>query len=331
MTCLAKIEISLNLAVTDSDPRAFVDAAVYAERMGFRTVWVNDHIFPWYHSSRRCSFVWSMMPVALEKTSRIKVGPWVTVPIGARYHPAIIAQAAATLDNMYPGRFVLGVGTGEALNERPFWNGHWPKWEERMGRLTEGIRLMRQLWESEEPFKFEGKYFSSDFYYLYTKPKRRIPIYSSAIGKKAAHAAGAYADGLITISPRNNPEKLKETILPAYARGRRETNKEGTGKIAIELKFSFAEPEDFIKNGWRSLGSSRKDSWSISDPVAVEEEAKKVTMGDLRRNMHFCKSWRELVKLIEAYQEVGVNEVNNCTGCDRRKIKAFAKNVLEVF
>lgn len=328
---MGKIEISLNLGENDYDPRAFVDAAVYAERMGFRIVWFGDHIFPWYHSGKRSSFVWSLMGVALAKTNRIRVGPWVTVPIGARYHPAIIAQAAATLDNMYPGRLVLGVGTGEALNERPFWNGNWPKWEERMDRLTEGIRLMRQLWQSAEPFKFEGKYFSSDFYFLYTKPSRRISIYSSALGRRAAYAAGACADGLITISPRNDVQKLKEVILPAYVQGRRQTNKEDMGKVAVELVFSFAEPKELIKNAWRTLGINRKDSWSIPTPVAVEEEGKKVTVDDLRRNMHFCKNWKELVKLIEAYQEIGVNEVNTYTGCDKKMIRAFAKNVLDVF
>jgi coenzyme F420-dependent glucose-6-phosphate dehydrogenase len=101
------MEISVDLGENDYDPGSFVDAAVYAERMGFRTVWFGDHIFPWYHSGKRSSFAWSVMGVALEKTSRIKVGPWVTVPTGARYHPAMIAQAAATLDNMYPGRLVL--------------------------------------------------------------------------------------------------------------------------------------------------------------------------------------------------------------------------------
>jgi alkanesulfonate monooxygenase SsuD/methylene tetrahydromethanopterin reductase-like flavin-dependent oxidoreductase (luciferase family) len=212
-----------------------------------------------------------MMAVALERTRRIRVGPWVTVPTGARYHPAIIAQAAATLDNMYPGRFMLGVGSGEALNERPFWNGKWPKWEERMGRLAEGIRLMRQLWEFPEPFKFDGKYFSSDLYFLYTKPSRRIPIYCSAIGKRAAYGAGVHSDGLITISPRNDVQKLKEVILPAYIQGRRESNKDGLGKVALELVFSFSEPEELIKSAWRTLGINRKDSWSIPTPVAVEE------------------------------------------------------------
>ncbi|HYW01644.1 MAG TPA: LLM class flavin-dependent oxidoreductase, partial [Candidatus Acidoferrum sp.] len=224
-----------------------------------------------------------------------------------------------------------GVGTGEALNERPFWNGNWPKWEERMERLTEGTRLIRQMWESTEPFKFEGKYFSSDFYYLYTKPRRKIPIYCSAIGKRAAHSAGLYGDGLITISPRNDPQKLKEIILPEYQKGRNEANKTGLGKVAVELVFSFDKPEDIIKNAWKTLGVFRKDSWSIPNPVAVEEAGKQVTVNDLHKNMHFCKNWKDVVNVIETYQEVGVNEVTTYTGCDKKQIRAFAKNILSVF
>lgn len=328
---MPKIEITVNLGENEYDPQEFIDASVYAEDMGFRTVWFGDHIFPWYHSGKRSSFVWSVMAVALEKTSRIKVGPWVTVPTGARYHPAIIAQAAATLDNMYPGRLVLGVGSGEALNERPFWNGNWPKWEERMDRLTEGVSLMRQLWESPAPFKFEGKYFSSDFYFLYTKPRRRIPVYLSAIGRRAARAAGMHADGLITIAPRNDVERLKEVILPSYKQGRKEANREGLGKVAIEMVFSFDNPAHLLETAWKTIGICRKDSWSIANPVAVEEEGGKVTMDELRSNMAFIKNWKGLVKLIEAYQEIGVNEVNTYTGCDKKLIRAFAKNVLDVF
>ena len=328
---MAKMEISVNLGENDYDPQEFIDAAVYAEKLGFRTVWFGDHIFPWYHSGKRSSFAWSVMPVALEKTSRIKVGPWVTVPTGARYHPAILAQAAATLDNLYPGRVLLGVGSGEALNETPFWHGQWPKWEERMERLTEGVRLIRQMWKSTEPFGFEGKYFSAPFYFLYTKPRREIPIYCSAIGKRAARVAGAHTDGLITISPRNDPSKLKETILPAYREGRSEANKQGLGKVATELVFTFDEPEHLLKTAPKTLGINKKDSWSIRNPVAVEEAGGKVTVGELKANMHFCKGWKDLVKIIEAYQEVGVNEIAVYTGCDKKQIRALAKNILEVF
>ena len=327
----AKLDVSPNFGENDYDPYRFVEATVYAESQGFRMVWFGDHIFPWYHSGKRSGFVWSMMPVALDKTSTIKVGPWVTVPTGARYHPAIIAQAAATIDNMYPGRIILGVGTGEALNERPFWNGNWPKWQERMDRLREGVQLMRKLWKSTKPFKFEGKYFSSDFYFLYTKPRKKIPIFSSAIGRRAAYGAGLSGDGVITVSPRNDPKKLKESILPAYRKGRSEAGESGLGKVAIELVFSFDKPEQLVRHNWRTLGIFRKDSWSIPTPVAVEEEGRKVTIDGLRSGMHFFRNWKDVVKKIEEYEEVGVNEVSIYTGCDRKRIRALANNVLSVF
>jgi len=200
-----------------------------------------------------------------------------------------------------------------------------------MERLTEGLRLINQLWESAEPFRFEGKYFSSDFYFLYTKPSRKIPVYCSAIGRKAAHEAGVCADGLISIGPRNNVQRLRDTILPAYEEGRRLANKKGLGKVVVEVIFSFAEPSELIKSAWRMLGICRKDSWSIPNPVAAEEEGRNVTVEELRRHMYFCKNWKDLVKIVEAYQEVGVNHVTTYTGCDKKMIRAFAKNVHDVF
>ena len=327
---MARIEIQLNLGENDYDPQEFVEAAVYAEEMGFNTVWFGDHIFPWYHSGNRSSFVWSMLTAALEKTDRLKVGPWVTVPIGARYHPAIVAQAAATIDNMYPSRLLLAVGSGEALNERPFLNGRWPKWDERMGRLTEGVRLMRLMWDSKEPFSFNGKYFSADFYYLYTKPKSRIPVYFSAIGRRAARLAGEYGDALVTICPRNSLQTMREVILPAYRQGRLDAGKENL-EVAIELVFSFKTPEEIVRTEWRSLGIYRKDSWSIPDPVAVEEEGKKVSADDVQRNVHLCGSWKDVVSLIEAYSDIGVTSFSLYSGADRSQIRRIAENVLKVF
>lgn len=328
---MAKVEIQLNLGENDYDPEEFVEASVYAEEMGFRTVWFGDHIFPWFHSGNRSCFIWSVLSVALEKTDRLKVGPWVTVPIGARYHPAIIAQAAATIDNMYPGRLVLGVGSGEALNERPFWNGNWPKWAERMERLVEGVKLMRLMWDSKEPFSFNGRYFNSDFYYLYTKPKKRIPIYVSAIGRRAAYNAGQCGDGLITICPRNDIETMRNMILPEYRRGRLEAGQLGDGEVAIELGFSFESPEEIVRTRWRSLGFHRKDSWSIPTPLAVEEEGKKITADDVRRNTYSCKSWREVVSLVEQYSSIGVTAFSLYSGADKQWIRGIADNVLRTF
>jgi coenzyme F420-dependent glucose-6-phosphate dehydrogenase len=330
-TALAKIDIQLDLGENDYDPQDFVSAAVYADELGFRTVWFGDHIFPWFHSGNRSAFVWPVLSVVLEKTRDIKVGPCVTVPIGARYHPAIVAQAAATLDNMYPGRVLLGVGSGEALNEAPFWNDKWPKWSERMDRLTEGIRLMRMMWDSKEPFSFQGKYFSSDFFHLYTKPRGRIPLYFSAIGKRAARLAGVHADHLITLSPRNDLQTMTEVILPAYRQGRIEANKQYPGGVTVELNFSFMNPEEIVRTQWRAIGLYHKDSWSIPNPVASEEEGRKVTMEEVRKATCICGNWNDLVKVIEQYAEIGVDAIVLYSGADKGQIRAIAENVLSVF
>jgi alkanesulfonate monooxygenase SsuD/methylene tetrahydromethanopterin reductase-like flavin-dependent oxidoreductase (luciferase family) len=200
-----------------------------------------------------------------------------------------------------------------------------------MDRLIEGLRLIRMMWDSKEPFRFEGKYFSSDFYHLYTKPRSKIPIYFSAIGKKAARFAGMHADNLITICPRNNPQSMKEAIVPAYRHGRSEANKAGRGGIAVELMFSFLQPEEIVRTQWRTLGIYRKDSWSIANPVAVEEEGRKVTPGQVRQGTVLCKKWSDLVEAIEEYGRVGVNAVALYTGADKKQIRAIAKNVLNVF
>jgi coenzyme F420-dependent glucose-6-phosphate dehydrogenase len=327
---MPKVDVQLDIGENDYDPMKFVDAVKFSEDQGFRTAWLGDHFVPWYHSANRSSFVWSVAAVALDHTSSIRLGPLVTTPIGARYHPAIVAQASATLDNMYPGRFLLGVGSGEALNERPFWNGRWPKWEERMERLVEGVTLIRKLWEAEKPFAFKGKYYSADFYYLYTKPKKKIPIYFSAVGKKAAYFAGLCADTLVTICPRNNIEKLQSDVLPAFREGEK---KAGRKKWTVQNHFSFTfkSPAQLKKEDWRSLGWLTKDSWSIDDPVAVEKAGKKVTDEELRNGMLFCKDWSELVRVLQKYVDAGADEVCLSSGADKGKIKEIADNVLSVF
>lgn len=327
---MPKVDIQLDIGENHYDPMKFVESVRYTEELGFRTAWLGDHFVPWYHSANRSAFVWSVLGVALERTSSIRLGPLVTTPIGARYHPAIVAQASATLDNMYPGRFLLGVGSGEALNERPFWNGRWPKWDERMERLVEGISLIRKLWESDEPFAFKGKYYSADFYLLYTKPRKKIPIYFSAIGKKAAYYAGLTADALVTICPRNDIGRLQGDVLPAFRKGEKEAGRKKF-KVQGHFSFTFKTPAQLRKEDWKSLGWLTKDSWSIDDPVAVEKAGKKVTNEEMKRGMFFCKDWSDLVDKLQAYLEAGVDEVCLSSGADKKMIRAIADNVLSVF
>lgn len=323
------MEIQIDLGENLYDPKDFVDAAVYAEELGFKTVWLGDHFVPWYHSGNKSAFFWPVLGIILEKTSTIKSGPLVTVPIGARYHPALVAQGSATLDNMYPGRFILGVGTGEAINERPFWGGRWPQWGERMDRLLEGLELIHKLWESETPFSFNGKYFSSDFYCLYTKPRTQIPIFFSAIGKKAAYLAGKNGDAIVTESPRNNVDKLKKDILPEYQRGADEAGRKK--RTIIYVDFSLVSLEELKDREWRTLGLFRKDAWSASDPVSMEAVGKSITSDELRNNIHFVRDWNDLARTIEMYRELGTEAVILASDANKTRIREIADNLLKVF
>ena len=123
----------MDLGENYSDPMRFVKCAQLADKYDFDAAWFGDHLLPFFHSKNKtcCPFVWSVFSVALERTRRIKIGPDVTSPIGGRFHPFIIAQATATLDNMYPGRFLLGVGSGEGINEARFFPDRVPKMERK--------------------------------------------------------------------------------------------------------------------------------------------------------------------------------------------------------
>ena len=325
-----KIEFGLNISENFFDPMDFVDAAVYADEAGLATAWFGDHFVPWFHSANKSGFVWPYTGGRLERTSRIKVGPLVSTPIGARSPPAIIAQASATVDNMYPGRFVLAIGSGEALNEAPFWNGRWPKWGERMERLTEGTTLMRRLWESSEPFKFEGKYFSSDFYFLYTKPKTRIPVCFSAIGKRGAYYAGLHGDNLLTIAPRVSRDRLKDELLPAYRKGCTDAGRK-EGQVILLLFHSFLEPDEFRKRYENTLGVMLNEAWGFKDPVVAEAKGKEVSLERMKENVSFCDGWKGLVKVIEDYREVGAGNFILDYDGDRKTIKDYSQNLLNLF
>ncbi len=327
---MSRFEIQLDLGENYHDPYDFVEAAVFAEQVGFKKAWFGDHFFPWFHSAKKSAFVWSVLSVALEKTRSIKLGPLVSTPIGARYHPAIIAQASATIDNMYPGRFLLGLGTGEAVNERPFLNDKWPVWSERMERLAEGIMLIRELFEKNEPFSFSGKYFHSDFYYLYTKPKTQIPIYLSAVGRNACYHAGKYADHLVTISPRNTAKKLNTELLPTYEKGCREANR-ARGEIVIYVSYSLDTPEEVWASSRHTLGFMAKDSWSLKTPIEVEKRGEALTLDELARSIHFCSNWDDLIKTIQTYIDIGATGAVLYTGPDKKIMRDYARNLLPVF
>jgi G6PDH family F420-dependent oxidoreductase len=325
------IEIALDIGENEQDPQEFKQCVILAEKLGFDVAWLGDHFMPWAHSSDRSSYVWSLMGAALEATKKIKLGPYVTTPIGARYHPLIIGQASATLDNMYPGRFLLTVGTGEAMNEVPFFE-RWPDWNERMERLVEGVQMIRKFWTSKSFFDFDGKYFKANQIYLYTRPRTDMKIYVSGVGPKMARAAGEFGDALITLTHANPLERCRDVIFPAFDEGARSAGKDPSKmqKIA-SLSFTFKDPETFAKTERRYAGIVAKKSFDEPDPRKIEQMGRDLPAEELIKSAVFLKNWSDVIDLISKYQELGVTQVVLPSGADRKLIRTFGQKILPHF
>jgi G6PDH family F420-dependent oxidoreductase len=324
-------EIAADIGENEKDPNEFKNCVVLAEKLGYDVAWLGDHFMPWVHSGNKSAFIWSLMGSCLEATKKIKLGPYVTTPIGARYHPAIIAQASATLDNMYPGRFLLGVGTGEAINETPFFQG-WPSWKERMERLIEGVQLIRKLWTNESYFDFDGKYFKANEIFLYTKPKTNMQIYFSGVGVRAARYAGEYGDGLITLSSHNPIDKCRDVIIPSFYEGAKSAGKDPRKmKIALSLSFTLKDPKHFSETERTYAGIASKNSWDVPDPRKIEQMGQEMAEEDLLKTTHFCEKWSDVVDLISKYREIGVAQVVLQPGADRKLIRTYAEKILPHF
>jgi coenzyme F420-dependent glucose-6-phosphate dehydrogenase len=271
------------------------------------------------------------MPIALDRTKQIKVGVLVTSPIGGRYHPLIIGQAAATLDNMFPGRFLLGVGSGESINENNFFVNGWPKWTERINRLTEAVVLMKTMWESEQYFNHKGKYFEVTNFFLYTKPKTILPIYFAAQGEKAASRAGIYGDHLVTI---NSPENCRNTIFPAFERAAKEAGKDVSSMDKmVELQLYFSDKDSGLKEIRRvgEAGFLAEGSFGESDPRKIQGLSQSVSDEKISENWCFVSSAEDVISLIEKYQKAGATHIELVTHSFSDRIEFVGQKILPFF
>ena len=178
-------------------PRKLLDFAVAAEENGFESVFVSDHFQPWRHSDGHSPFALAWLAATGERTKRVVLGTSVVTPT-FRYHPAIVAQAFGTLGSLFPGRVILGVGTGEHLNEGAL-GIPWPDNKERFARLREAVKLIRLLW-AEQSVTFDGEYYHTRNATIYDRPDDPVPIYVGAGGPQVAKYAGRAGDGLICTS-----------------------------------------------------------------------------------------------------------------------------------
>ncbi len=312
-------------------PRELLEFSVIAEEVGFDSVWVSDHFQPWRHTGGHAPFSLAWLAALGERTSRVTIGTSVATPT-FRYHPAIMAQAFGTLGVLYPGRVILGVGTGESLNEVPSTGMEWPKFKERFGRLRESIELMRQLW-TEECVDFKGEYYTTIGATIYDRPTDPVPIYIAAAGPTASKLAGRVADGFICTSGKS-PELYRETLLPNVQYG---LDKAGRGmddlEKMIEMKVSFDTDSERAltdTSHWAALALSPEEKMGVETPREMEKLADALPVERAASRWIVSSDPDEHIERIRPYIELGFTHlVFHAPGPDQERfLRLYAREVL---
>jgi coenzyme F420-dependent glucose-6-phosphate dehydrogenase len=228
-------------------PEDLVTQAVAAEEAGFDVVLGSDHFHPWVDDTSAAGFVWSWLGAVAQATSRVQLGTAVTCPL-FHYHPALVAQMAATTDRLSGGRLFLGVGTGEALNERPL-GFAFPGYAERQARMAEALQIMHRMFAGEK-VTFEGEHYQTTTARLYSPPEGTLPILMAAGGPKSADFAGTHADGLITSV--KNPAETVEKVIGPYRQAAARAGKEQL-VLATRWTVLAGSPDE----AWQALSSMR--------------------------------------------------------------------------
>jgi coenzyme F420-dependent glucose-6-phosphate dehydrogenase len=257
-------------------PRRLLDLAVAAERAGFDSVWTSDHFQPWRHTDGHAPNALVWLGAAAQATERVILGTSVLTPT-FRYNPAVVAQAFATLGCLAPNRVILGVGTGESLNEIPV-GVEWPDQSERFARLKESVTLIQQLFR-EEFVTFEGEFYRTHNATIYDRPAEPVPIYIAASGPAAARLAGRIADGMICTSGKGE-ELYTQTLLPAVGEGCLKADRDPHSvRRMIEVKASFDSDRGRAMEDtkvWAALALTGEQKMGVEDPREMERLAKGV-------------------------------------------------------
>ncbi|WP_285313482.1 glucose-6-phosphate dehydrogenase (coenzyme-F420) [Pseudarthrobacter sp. fls2-241-R2A-168] len=286
-------------------PRELLEFAVLAEEVGFDSVFVSDHLQPWMHDGGHAPAALPWLGALGERTSRIIMGTSVLTPT-FRYPPGVVAQAFATLGSLYPDRVILGVGTGEALNEATL-GLDWPDPPERFQRLKEAIGLINRLW-TEERVTFDGTYYRTKNATIYDKPERPVPIYIGASGPAATRLAGRIADGFITTSGKPT-ELYTETLLPALDEGLTKAGRNrGDIDTLMEVKVSLHSHRAAALEKtrfWAPLALSAEEKMGVEDPLEMQRLAEALPIERAASRFIVSDDPDEHVASIERYLTLG--------------------------
>jgi len=325
------VKVGYKASAEQFGPRDLVEYAVRAEELGLDSVMVSDHFLPWRHQGGHAPFALSWMSAVAERTSRVQIGTSVLTPT-FRYNPAVIAQAFATMSLLSGGRVILGAGTGEALNEIAVSGREWPEFKERFARLREAVRLIRELWTSDN-VNFDGDYYQLVDAKIYDRPEQPVPVYIAAGGPVVAKYAGRAGDGFICTSGKGM-ELYNDKLMPAVAEGAQAAGRDVAGiDKMIEIKMSYdRDPDKALDNTrfWAPLSLTPEQKHSVSSAEEMERLADELPIEQVAKRWIVASDPDEAVAQIKPYLDAGLNHlVFHGPGHDQERfLTQFAEDVL---
>ncbi|MGN6523725.1 MAG: TIGR03557 family F420-dependent LLM class oxidoreductase [Actinomycetes bacterium] len=285
------------LSCEEYSPRELVEQARLAQDAGFEALWISDHYHPWNDAQGQSPFVWSVIG-AISQVCSLPVGTAVTCPT-IRMHPAIVAQAAATASVMLEGKFTLGVGTGEALNEH-ITGSRWPSEEVRLDLLEEAIEVMRELWTGETVYHY-GEHYTVEDARLYTRPDAPVPVYVSAFGPKSFDLAVRVGDGFVTTAP--DAEHVKEWKAKA--------GPDKPTQVGYKVCVAPTQDEavDIAHRLWANSGLPGELAQILPSPKQFEQASQLVTK-DMTRESTVCGTDIDAhVQQFQQYADAGFDDI----------------------
>jgi len=298
-------------------PEELVKHAKLAEEVGFDGLFVSEHFNPWVADAGKAGFAFATLGAIAQATQKISLMTGVTTPL-FRYHPAIVAQAAATIDRLSNGRFTLGVGNGESINEAPL--GYtFPNYKERSERMQEALEIMHRLFAGEK-VTFSGKYYQTKNAKLYSIPLHEIQIYLATGGPKSGLLAAEHADGII-VSVKD-PEETTEKIIKPSQEKAKELGKKSFPVVASRWTVLAENNDEAFASlkAWRGLRAPSRNT--ATDPEELQKEADELSKDEILSHYTIVKNADEY---IEQYKplitSVGADIVAiQTTGADQYKI-----------
>lgn len=292
-------QIGYSLICEEHPPERLVEHGRRAEDCGFDHLTISDHFHPWLKAQGHSPFVWNVIGALAMVTEKVEIGTAVTCPT-RRYHPAIVAQAAATSARMLDGRFHLGVGSGEALNES-IMGEHWPDANTRLEMLEEAVHMIRELWKGKST-TIHGKHYKVENATIFTLPETLPPIYFAASGEKAAQLAGRVGDGFWGLAP---DAMLLKVFDQAGGKG-----KPKYGQFHVCVAKTEAEAKRIAHRQWANTGLTGELSAVLPTPAHFEQACELVTEESVAEKLICSSNAEEHVKMFKKYFEAGYTAVS---------------------